>query len=285
MAKKHLTIILFLCMVSILLCGCAGTEKYQAEKQITNTNKTDNVYKVSEFLDDAQYDEYMNDAGILFGKLKAFQCQLADSSEFAFHAFANNLIEVIDHEIPDECVVNHDTEYEAESGYEMDGERITAAEAIQVSDRFFDLFPLKICEGRSFEPSDFHEWNADAIPVILGSAYRDSFHTGDTFEGYYICERRSFTVIGFTDTASDFYLHGSSRMVPYSRFIIMPFEKIGEDSFSARAILLQQINGFLVTHKGRESAVETIRKYLTESGLANWREAIIVLEKSLPVKN
>lgn len=282
MAKKHLTIILFLSLISILLGGCEEKDECKTEKLITN--ETVDIYEVSEFLDNTQYDEYMTDAGTLFGRLKAFQCRLAESSEFEFHAFANNFIEVINHEIPEVCVVNHDTEYEAESRYKIDGESITVAEAIQISDHFFELFPLKICEGRSFEPSDFYWQNADTIPVILGNAYRDSFHLGDTFEGYYICERKSFTVIGFTDTESVFYLRGSSCMVPYGCFIIMPFETIEEDSFSARAILLQQISGFMVTHNGRESAVEKMLEYLKESGLENWSEMISVFEKKVATK-
>ena len=284
MIKKHLILLLFLSLIPILLCGCAGTGERITEEPGINTNENIGIYEVSEFLDEERYDEYMNDAGSLFGRLQAFRHQLANSSEFGFHAFANNPVEVINRVIPEICFVNHGTEYEDESRYEIDGESITAAEAIQVSDRFFSLFPLKITEGRGFEPSDFDCRNADTIPVILGDAYRDTFRPGDTFDGYYICDRRSFTVIGFTDTESDFYLRRGNRMAPYGRFIIMPFEKIGEDSFSVRAILLQQICGFIVTNNGRESALNTIREYLTENGLGNWCDAIAVSEKSLKEK-
>lgn len=281
MTKKYLTIILLLSLVTALLCGCERPGESKTEE--LNTNEKNAVYQVSEFLDEPQFDEYMNDEGALFDRLKTFQRRLADSPEFEFHAFANNPVEIISHEIPDICMVNHGTEYEDESRYEIDGEIITAAEAIQVSDHFFELFPLKIVEGRSFEPSDFNSRNAGPIPVILGNAYRDSFQPGDTFEGYYILERKTFTVIGFTDTESDFYLRRSNCMAPYGSFIIMPFESTEEDSFSARAILLQQICGFVVTHHGREPAVDTIREYLTESGLENWRDAIVVFEKSLQI--
>ena len=278
MSKKLPVSILFLNLMIVLLCG------FESIAEEIDQSANANVYEVSEFLDEAQYNEYMNDAGLLFDKLLAFRRRLADSSDFAFCSFANNFIEVIDREIPKMCVVNHSTEYEGDSQYEIDGERITAAEAIQVSDRFFTLFPLKICVGRSFEPSDFDCQNAETIPVILGDAYRESFHLGDTFEGYYICERSSFTVVGFTDAESVFYLRGNNCMAPYGRFIIMPFENIEEDSYSARAILLQQICGFVATHGSGESASETIRAYLTESGLENWYGAITVYEKSLQEK-
>lgn len=282
--KKYLILILFLSLITILVCGCEGTGVSKTEELVTNTNESGSVYEVSEYLDDTQFDEYMNDDGVLFGKLKAFQRRLADSMEFEFYAYANNPVEIINQEIPDICMVNHGTEYEDESRYEMDGEKITAAEAIQVSDRFFELFPLKIIDGRGFEPSDFNSRNAGPIPVILGNAYRDVFQPGDTFEGYYILEQKTFSVIGFTDTESDFYLRCSNCMAPYGHFIIMPFENIEEDSFSARAILLQQVCGFMVPHNGREPAADTIREYLMESGLENWRDAIVVFEKSLQDK-
>lgn len=282
--KKYLILILFLSLITILVCGCEGTGVSKTEELVTNTNESGSVYEVSEYLDDTQFDEYMNDDGVLFGKLKAFQRRLADSMEFEFYAYANNPVEIINQEIPDICMVNHGTEYEDESRYEMDGEKITAAEAIQVSDRFFELFPLRIIDGRGFEPSDFNSRNAGPIPVILGNAYRDAFQPGDTFEGYYILEQKTFSVIGFTDTESDFYLRCSNCMAPYGHFIIMPFENIEEDSFSARAILLQQVCGFMVPHNGREPAADTIREYLMESGLENWRDAIVVFEKSLQDK-
>lgn len=281
MTKKLVRSFLFVSLITVLLCGYEGMVKSKAGEIITGAGSTGNIYRISEFLDETQYDEYMNDSGHLFAKLQAFRQRLADSPEFRFYACADNFIETIDREIPETCMVNHGTEYAAESGYELDGEHITATEAIQVSENFFTLFPLKICEGRSFEPSDFNYGNDETIPVIMGNAYRSSFCLGDTFEAYYILERRSFTVIGFTDSGSDFYLSSSSRMVPYENFIIMPFENISEDSFSARAILLQQICGLIATHDGRGSALDTIGEYLTECGLENWSGMIIVPEQDL----
>ena len=282
MIKKFLILILLLNVMTVLLCGCEGQNESRTEETVVNENR--DIYEVSEFLDDAQYDAYMNDGGELFSRLQDFHHRMKNSGEFEFYTFANNFIEIINHEVPERCVVNYGTEYADESRYEMNGESITATEAIQVSDNFFTLFPLKISEGRSFEPADFDYLSTDTIPVIMGNAYRDSFRLGDTFEGYYICERRSFNVIGFTDSESDFHLRSNNCMVPYGRFIIMPFENIEEDTYSSRAILLQQTCGFISIHGSRDAALETIREYLTESGLENWQEAIVVNEKSLQEK-
>lgn len=284
MVKKLLLYILTMSVMAGLLCGCEGWNANKAEKHITDANQYDNVYEITELLDEGQYGEYMNDAGSRFHRLLDFRRRLAESSEFAFYAFASNFVEIVSDEIPETCLVNHGTEFEDGSGYVIDGENITAAEAIQISENFFSLFPLKITEGRCFEASDFDYRNTESIPVILGKAYQDTFQLGDVFEGYYICERRSFKVIGFTDAGSEFYSRSNSRMVSYENDIIMPFQNITEDAFSARAILLQQICGFIVPRNDRDTVLQTIREYLTDTGLADWGEAIIVNEKSLQEK-
>ena len=284
MVKKLLLFILAMSVTAGLLCGCEGWNSNKPEKNIADANKYDNVHEITEFLDEEQYEEYMNDAGSLFHRLLDFRRRLAASSEFAFYAFADNCIEAISIKIPESCIVNHGTEFEDESRYVIDGENITAAEAIQISENFLSLFPLKITEGRSFEASDFDAGKAESIPVILGKAYQGTFHTGDVFEAYYICERRSFKVIGFTDAGSEFYSRSNNGMVSYENDIIMPFQKITEDSYSARAILLQQICGFIAPRSSRDSALQTIREYLTDAGLEEWTEAIIVNEKSLQEK-
>lgn len=281
MTKKLLVFILLLTLIIGLLCGCERLGMNKTGKNIMNSNEYGNIYEITEVLDEEQVDEYTKDTGSLFYRLIDCKRQLVNSSEFSFYAFANNFIEIINNEIPEICIVNHGTEFEADSNYEIDGESITAAEAIQISENFFTLFPLKITAGRTFESADFDCQNAETIPVILGKAYQELFSLGDTFEGYYICERRSFTVIGFTDTESDFYLRSNNRMVSYENYVIMPFENIKEDSYSARAILLQQICGFIAPHGSRDSALHTIREYLTDAGLEDWIEAITVNEKSL----
>ena len=284
MAKKLPVFIPLFILIASLLCGCERPVMNKLGEDIMNGNEYGNIYEITEVLNEEQFDEYTKDDGSLFHRLLDYRHQLVNSSQFDFYAFANNFIEIINIEIPEMCVVNHGTEFEADSNYEIDAESITATEAIQVSENFFRLFPLKITEGRSFEPSDFDCRNAETIPVILGKVYQKFFNLGDTFEGYYICERRSFTVIGFTDTESDFYLRSNNRMAPYEYYIIMPFENITEDSYSARAILLQQICGFISPRGSRNSALNTIREYLMNSGLEDWNKAIIVSEKSLQDK-
>ncbi|MBP9989390.1 MAG: ABC transporter permease, partial [Ruminococcus sp.] len=193
----------------------------------------------------------------------------------------NNSIEVINKTIPESCVVNHGTKNESESKYKLNGDNITAAEAIQVSEKFFNLFPIKISEGKSLETADFNYHNDNIIPVILGSTYRKSFKLGDKFEGYYICERKMFKVIGFADSGYQFYLRSGMRMEVYDNYIMIPFEKFVSDSHYARASLLQQICGFIVPHSNHNSAVKSIQKQLKDIGLEAWIDMITVNKKSI----
>ena len=64
----------------------------------------------------------------------------------------------------------------------------------------------------------------------------------------------------------------------------LTFETVTEDSLSARAVLLQEICGFLVPQNDRSAALDAIRGYLKASGLADWTEAIRVNEKSIQSK-
>ena len=286
--KRLTSIILLLSIMAMmsLLFGCARSEIDKAENSTVDTNKSvyNDIYELSEHLTEEQYDEYMNDDGSLFYSLLEFGNRLTESSEFEFYAYCNNFVEVINSEIPETCIVNYGTEFETESKYVINGENITATEAIQVSKNFFKLFPIEITEGRCFQSTDFDCHYSEPIPVILGTAYHESFHLGDKFEAYYIGERRSFTVIGFIDEESVFYQRSEGRMESYERYIVMPFESIKEDSASSRAILLQQICGFIELYGDHSYALQTIQGYLKDTGLEDWNESIVVNSKSIREK-
>lgn len=284
--KTHTVLILLSILTTCLFCGCEASGTNKADDTTVDANRNDyvNVYEVSEYLTEDQYDEYMNDDGTLFHRLLEYRHLLTDCSEFEFFAYCNNFIEVINNEIPEICYVNFGTEFQAQSEYVINGENITAAEAIQVSENYFSLFPIDITAGRGFQSTDFDYHDSESIPVILGEAYRELFNLGDTFEAFYIGDRRTFTVIGFADTESIFYLRSGKRMESYECYIVMPFENIGEDSASetaARAVLLQEICGYIELNGDRSSALQTIRRYLKDVGLEDWSEAIAVNDKSL----
>ena len=197
------------------------------------------TYRVAEFLNDALYDRYQHDDGTLFRRLMSYHETLSESEEISFVPFCGNHVEILNVDIPEPCVVNYGEEFMNESFYEIDGEKAVAAEAIQIFESFLDLFPLEIADGRGFIESDFRYMKDRRIPVIMGSEYKELFETGDIFEGYYLFERVSFEVIGIAKSGNSFY-HPAVGPALYDRYIIMPFERVTNDSPFSRLQLLQE---------------------------------------------
>ena len=281
MSRRKIIPLLIGCM---LLTGCASSPAetgLKADESLPDNPMYSYTYRTSEYLDEDTYDEYMEDDGTLFGCLMDYQKKLQSSSQLTFIPFTNNFLELVNTDIPDPCLVNYGTQFEKESRYELSGESVCAAEAIQVTDTYFDLFPVEIAQGRSFEEGDYTYLETGRIPVILGAAYHDTFRIGDTFEGYYIFSRFTFKVIGFAESGSSFYKNSESRPVPYDTYIIMPAAEITEDSEISRIILLQEICGYTVAENGRDYAAGIIEQYLEEAGLAGWTSLINTTEKSL----
>ncbi|MCR5794936.1 MAG: hypothetical protein K6G61_06280, partial [Solobacterium sp.] len=192
-----------------------------------------------------------------------------------------NPLELVNIQIPEQCVCNYGTEWEEDSYYEIEGEPVVAAEAVQISVAALDLFPLMIEEGRGFEASDFSYLEDRTIPVILGSVYRDTFNVGDTFQGYYILEKFTFKVIGIAESGGAFFSRSSASPVAYDTYIILPLAEITEDTPFSRRALLQEICGFVTAESGQEEALARIREYLADAGLSDWQDAVVINTKAL----
>ena len=152
-----------LIIVSLTACS-AGNENPAAKTESDEAVLSDlTVYsytwRMAEFLDDSSYDEYMHDDGQRFQSLMSFTEKLRSSEELAFTPYTSNLVELLNLTVPDQCMVNYGTEFAEESGYEINGEPAAAAEALQVTDNLFDLFPLQIAEGRGFSDDDYDYLN------------------------------------------------------------------------------------------------------------------------------
>lgn len=61
----------------------------------------------------------------------------------------------------------------------------------------------------------------------------------------------------------------------------MPFINVKESSYYERAILLQEVCGFIEPNSDRDFALQAIKLYLKNSNLNNWCNAIAINEKSL----
>lgn len=256
-------------------CNIAAASDYIVDPRCQYT------YPVTEFLNDELFDQYRYDDGNLFHRLLTYYSKLTGSDEMPFISFASNPVELLYTGIPEQGVVNYGSDYASDSYYEIEGEQVVATEAIQVFEPFLDLFPLEIEEGRGFSEADHHYMQDRRIPVILGAAYKDTFHIGDAFEGYYISERVSFEVIGIAKSESIFFNKAEGGFSLYDRYIIMPFEQVTEDSLFSRIVLLQEICGFIVAENGWDAAVSQIQQCLAESGLTDWQDQIVVITRTV----
>ena len=239
------------------------------------------TWRMAEILDDSLYDEYRQDNGQRFQALLVFSEKMRSSKELTFIPYATNPLELLNRTIPDQCMVNYGTEFAGESAYEIEGEPAVATEAVQVTEGFFDLFPVQITEGRRFTDEDYEFLGKGTIPVILGAAYKGSFSLGDRFEGYYICDRFTFEIIGFAESGSAFYSSGDRRPVSYDRYIVMPFASISEDSEIGRIILLQQFCGLITDENGKDDALKQVNEYLADSGLGDWSGQFYITDANL----
>lgn len=280
MFKKIKSCILLIIIITLFFCGCKKNPT-SAKEEKTKETQYDNLFEISEFLDENAYNQYMDDDGTRFQNVLNLKEKMKKSNEFDFYSFSNNFLEIIEEIIPDSCRVNYGTEYESDSIYFLDNEKVTAAEAIQVSPNFFSLFPLEINGSENFEIVDFCYEENERIPVLLGNAYQNTFSLGDVFEGYYICERKEFEVVGFIGSGSQFYFKSQNRMINYDNFIVMPFENIKTDSETSRAILLQEICGYVRPKENIEKTRKTIIEYLNDANLGEWKDSYCISEKSV----
>ena len=280
---KNRRILLLIFIISImLLFGNASCESvFDSKAMLDDLPAYSFTWRMAEWLDDSLYDEYMHDDGQWFQSLLAFSEKLRSSGELTFIPYTTNSVELLNLTIPEQCMVNYGTEFAGESVYEIEGEPAVAAEAVQVTENFFDLFPVQITEGHGFTDYDYDFLGRGKIPIILGAAYKGTFSLGDRFEGYYIFERFLFEVIGYTESGKAFYSSGENRPVSYDRYIIMPFASISEDSEMGRIILLQQICGQITDENGRDHALKQVNEWLAETGLADWTDQYYIKDTSL----
>ena len=279
--SRHKIPLIVLISIMLLFCNASCESVSGNRATLDDLPVYSFTWRMAERLDDSLYDEYMHDDGQRFQSLLAFSEKLRSSGEMTFIPYTTNFVELLNLTIPEPCMANYGTAFAGESAYEIEGEPAIAAEAVQVKENFFDLFPVQITEGRGFTGDDYDFLGTGKIPVILGAAYKGAFSLGDRFEGYYIFERFLFEVIGFTESGKAFYSSGENRPVPYDRYIIMPFASISEDSEMGRIILLQQICGLITDENGRDHALKQVNEWLVETDLADWTDQYYIKDASL----
>jgi len=275
--RRHLfqtvvmTLLAFFCLYILGAAIGAKETSHKAEKKFTETYGEMTLYDTSEFLADSVYYGYRNENGREnFDKLHSFLEKLENNDEFDFVSLSNQFVEITSQPVDEQFLYGYEDGNAAEPQPGPEGETMYETKSLQVSSKFFDVFSVSISDGRGFEESDYMLNDEREVPVLLGSAYKDTFSIGDTFEGYYLCEKLTYHVIGFVGDDSFFLDKSNNKMTSCERYIILPALYSDKADELARNLLLDHVFGFVNSSKGYEVTKQMYDDIRTEAGIGNW---------------
>ena len=122
----------------------------------------------------------------------------------------------------------------------------------RIDENAFAHYGLKVSEGRPFAHEDFTLGADEAVPLLLGDAYRPYFAVGDRFEVDFIYIKLPVEVIGFltphSDLVSDQFLPVNGHPVSLDYDMVYPlFDRIERplDTWEEREFATMNFEGFL----------------------------------------
>lgn len=277
MVTRHPIISAFAIILSFLSLFLSGITFNLQQSTTASAVDYDNTYGSQEFLftsealADNLYYNYLEDKRELwFTQLLFLKQLLLSSDQFTFFVLMEQPLELFDCEIPDLFLVGYEEGDADNSKYIYNEEQLYYTKALEVSDAFFEEFSIELSDGERFSEFDYEYSNSNAIPVLLGNAFKDYYSIGDKFEGYYLLEKCSFVVKGFLDEGSFYYSHTYNDFISCERYIVVPALNVSESSDFSKQVLLQQMNGIISSTLGYEKTNEIFQQYLNEAGLTNW---------------
>ena len=230
-------------------------------------------FNTGERLDEEHYREYMDEQdGFWSGKLKTFLSKLRETEEFSFFSLIEQPIYIYDKDHPDEFLDGYEDptwDHNEEARFVLDGKDMAFVKAIQVSEKFFSEYDISVFEGSIFDTDDYnYDLKTNTVPVLLGHAYIDYYKVGDVLTGEYLTSDTTYIVKGFLEEGTKYWEGTDFKSL--DRFIVLP-AFITEDSLPfAKAHLLQQTNGIIVSEKNYGEVLDIYEKYIKDSGLEEW---------------
>lgn len=275
--RKHvlqtiiMTLLAFFCLYILGAAIGAKETSHKAEKKFTETYGEMTMYNTTEFLSDTVYYNFRNESGREnYDKLHSFLESLKKNDEFDFVSLSSQFVEITSQPMDEQFLYGYEDGNTAAPQPGPNGETMYETKSLQVSSKFFDTFAVSVAEGRGFEDSDYILNEDGEIPVLLGSAYKDTFSIGDTFDGYYLFEMFKYRVIGFIGDDSFFYNKANNKMTSCERYIILPALYSDKADEFARDLLLDHVYGFVNSSIGYEVTKQKFEDLLSEAGLGNW---------------
>ncbi len=139
-------------------------------------------------------------------------------------------------------------------------------EAAQISINVLD--DADISGGRYFEKEDYAYCVGDAIPVLMGAAYKGIYDLGDTFQAVYLYQEYTFQIVGFLREGTQ--ILGGEGFAIADHYVVMPsFHLYGSDGENGGYLIhyANKISGLVQASQYDDSDIEKINAILAEHGV------------------
>lgn len=259
-----------------------------AFSQGAQTYKTE-TFSLIQNLDGSLYYGYYSDNDI-YKNLMEFHDKLDSCEELTFYSVYNTGIDICNDEIPESLLLYHEMFEDDEDlinqsrFYDNDGVLNSSVECTLVSRNCFS--DNDIYSGRLWTKEDLEWSTGEEVPVILGYSFTDAYKVGDVFEANYV-ERITCRVIGFLKQDADIDVinsNGKDYGFTYNETLMFPALNVKEEGIDrfGRAVVLDQIEGYVESSMGFEKNNTLINTMLGESGIAAGSSGIYLQSQGIP---
>lgn len=245
-------VVLVTCSLSIL--GLVMNQGEEIEANIADYSETygkKNYYFTNDGLTDFEYYKYLEEKQqATYDKIAQFRKALLESKEIVFFNLVDQSVEICNRKMEDVFLVGYEEGNARDSIFDYEGKTYYSTKAIQVSDAFFREFDIKLAQGNFFEEEDYQYKEGKKIPILLGSKYKNIYKIGDVVECNYLFEKVTLEVRGFLQEDAFFYNSMNQEFEACERYIVMPALECPKADYFSRIMLLQQMEGMIVSDIG-----------------------------------
>ncbi|RCX20838.1 hypothetical protein DFR58_10140 [Anaerobacterium chartisolvens] len=172
-------------------------------------------------------DLYKDEGGL--NRLKMMYKKLASSDLFRYYEIYTQFMYVLNYDGPPEFKYGYDAGYDEDNLLDTPKGKVRASRinCVQVSKNCFDIYNMKLLNGRYFSDKDYLYTSEKPLPVIMGYEYRDYYKIGDVLKGDYIAKKLDLEIVGFLK--KDSHIRKGEALLYLDRYIVMPIFECTEE--------------------------------------------------------
>lgn len=277
MMKRHKMLII---LMVLLVAGCSyilgvtleqGRDVQENIVDYTETYGKKTYYFTGEGMSDKKYYEYLDDNNTDdIERLIRVKKRLMEENQFSYMVLMYQPVEVRGFKMPDIFLQGYEDGESESSVFEYDGDTFYYTKCVQVSDNFFREFDIEVSEGQIFGSDDYVYEKNKKIPILLGKEFKKYFQIGDKLEGNYLFENMTWEVVGFLNDNAFFYNCMNEEFESCDRYIIMPALANEEKDYFCKIMLLQQMNGIIISDMGFPETRDLYENIFAREDMADW---------------